>query len=347
MTAPDGHHRDPSHRTLVSILNWNGTEDTVKCLSGLDRSAAPELAFLVLDNGSDEDPTQRLSALFPDVELHRLPRNLGFTGGHNIVMRWALERGFAAVLLLNNDCEIEIGALRALHHALAADDGLGAASALIYRSGAQRIAMMVAGSIDWQQQRSLRPSDPGALSKPGQPTLLVGTALALRCQALTDIGLLDERYFAYYEDNDLSVRLAQAGWRAAYVRDAVCLHHYRPLHQYSPMALYLLTRNAWLFWDSHTPAAQRRGMRRRLLAQNLHDLALLQKNRTPVASQHALLSGIWDGLRSHFGPPPAALRAPAWFRYLLGFRPYFLSRHLAAAADSVQGTPVPSTRTRA
>ncbi|MBH9576506.1 glycosyltransferase [Inhella proteolytica] len=309
-------------RMLVSILNWDHVEETLTCLADACASDTPELRFVVLDNGSRVDPRPQVAARFAQVDCLRVPVNLGFTGGHNRVMQLALEQGYEAVLLLNNDCQISAASLLALLRALDADPGLGAASALIYRRQQPAIPMMVAGHIDWAQHRSIRPNDPQALQPPGSPTLLMGTALALRCSALRQIGLLDDRYFAYYEDNELSARLHAAGWRAAYVPGALCLHEYKPLQQFSTLALYLLTRNAWLFWRQHTPATSARGLQRHLLARALEDFGLLRKNQAGAEREAAFLAGLWDGLRGRSGPPPADLRHPAWFGAVLKAAPY-------------------------
>lgn len=326
LTPADSHRLKRADMTLVSILNWNGTSDTLECLAALDRVMAPELHFVVLDNGSVEDPAQRLLHDCPDVEYIRLPENLGFTGGHNHVMKIALRQGYGSVLLLNNDCKIKLSDIQRMREVMDRDRLVAAVSPLIYRDDASCIPMMVAGWLDWESHRSVRPNSSDVVQPPGAPTLLVGTALLLRCQALERIGLLDDRYFAYYEDNDISARIAQHGYRAVYCRSATCLHDYRKLDQYSPIALYLLTRNAWLFWRQHTPAKYRAGLRRTLLAGALHDLALLQKNAAAEEKRRALIDGLWDGLHGITGPPRQANSAPGWFRLIVEGRPYFLYR---------------------
>ena len=323
---------------MVSILNWNGAEDTIACLRGIARQVCPHIQFAVLDNGSQIDPTLELRALFPDVEVFREPHNLGFCGGHNLMIRLAMERGYGSVLILNNDCEIDIHAIVELKKTMDADPQTAVVSPLIYRSGPDRRALMVAGSIDWAQQRSVRPSSPDAVAPAGHPTLIVGTALLLRCAAIERIGLLDDRYFAYYDDNDLSARVAAAGLKAVYCKTSICLHRYKTLHDHSAMALYLMSRNQWLFWQTHTPSAHRGGMTRRLLAQSLHDLALLKKNNSPLEKTNALVAGWWDARRGRFGPPPLKRTSPWLLRRVALIAPYFMSRLLAEPSATLRST---------
>ena len=313
---------------MVSILNWNGTTETLACLTALNRATAPELHFLVLDNGSAADPSARFAAECPDLEYIRLPANLGFTGGHNYVMRLALERDYGSVLLLNNDCQIGLSDIRKLRETLMADSSLGAVSPLIYRDDASRLPMMVAGWFDWPAHRTVRPNSADATQPAGTSTFLVGTALLLRCSALRKIGLLDDRYFAYFEDNEISARLAKNGYRAIYCREATCLHDYRSLHEYGAMALYLLTRNACLFWNENTPVTARKRLRRDLVSSFLHDLALLKKNHAAPMKVNAVCAGFWDGLSGRFGPPPSEFNSPWLLRYLANIAPYFISQVL-------------------
>jgi hypothetical protein len=146
------------------------------------------------------------------------------------------------------------------------------------------------------------------------------------------IGLLDDRYFAYYDDNDLSARVAAAGYEALYCADAVCLHDYKTLSQHSAMALYLMARNQWLFWGTHTPAKYRKGMTRRLLSDSLHDFALLVKNHAPPDKLNAIPDGVWDAWRGRFGEPPRQRHSPWWLRTLFRIAPYRLHRLLSDAS---------------
>jgi len=322
-TIPDNiRHSDA---VLVSILNWNGLADTVDCLKGIERRAYPHIHFAVLDNGSAVDSTSELRMRFPDVQVVRVPRNLGFTGGHNHMIKLAIERGYGSVLILNNDCEIDIKSIAALQHTMNSDPDVAVVSSLVYRSGPNRRALMVTGWVDWGQNLSVRPSSPDAVKPAGLPTLLVGTALLLRCTALQQIGFLDDRYFAYYDDNDLSVRVSDKGLKAIYCRTSICLHRYKALHEHSAMALYLMARNQWLFWRTHTPAEFRRGMTRRLIAQSLHDLAQMKKNGVSLDKVHAITDGFWDALHGRFGEPPADRYSPWWLRRIAYAAPYFLS----------------------
>ncbi|MDC6166108.1 glycosyltransferase family 2 protein [Paucibacter sp. XJ19-41] len=324
-------------RILVSILNWNSTPDTLACLQPLTAPAVDGIDCLVLDNGSTVDTTEQIRLAYPGVEVLRTPVNLGFTGGHNLVFKLALQRGYGSVLILNNDCSIAPDAIRRLQQVLDQHGDVAAVSPLIYTSSATPRPQAVAGWLDWRRQRSVYPSEPGVAAPEGLPTHVLGTALLLRCAALRQIGLLDERYFAYYEDNDLSARIAQHGYRALYCDSATALHRSRDISEYSAMALYLSARNSWLFWGTHTPMPYRRGMRRRLLSQSLYNLALLKKKNAAPVLLDAVVDGCWDALRGRYGAPSQPRGSSPWLlRRLATIAPYLVSQLLEAPLTTLR-----------
>src|SRR5829696_3281712 len=101
---------------IAVVLSWNGRDDTLACLRSLENEGAE---VIVVDNASSDGTADAIA----DVEVIRNERNLGYAGGMNVGIRAALERGADAVLLLNNDVEVEPGAVAALAEAL---DGAGA-----------------------------------------------------------------------------------------------------------------------------------------------------------------------------------------------------------------------------
>ena len=308
---------------LISILNWNGLADTLACLSSIAPRRGAAWDIVVIDNGSKDDPSAELKMRFPSIECIRWAENKGFTGGQNHGMQLAIDRGYEAVLLLNNDCEISADAINEMLAQLRSAASMAAVSPLIYCSVERNRPQMVAAWFDWAKHRSVRPSIPDAARPDAMPTMVPGTALMLSCKALKKIGLLDNRYFAYYEDNDISARIAKYGMTASYCQTASVWHSSRPVHLYSEIVHYLSARNAWLFWRKHTPPEFRRGMFRHLLAQSLYEIALLKKTGADSKCA-AVVAGFWDAQRNRFGPPPKALSSPALLTWLMCIAPYFM-----------------------
>src|SRR4051794_31005071 len=93
-------------RVFVVVLNWNGLNDTLRCLESLAAVTVPPTSVIVVDNGSRDDSVAQISYRFPDVTVLTNVKNEGFASACNQGMVVALERGAAYVLLLNNDTTV-------------------------------------------------------------------------------------------------------------------------------------------------------------------------------------------------------------------------------------------------
>ncbi|MFN8641978.1 MAG: glycosyltransferase, partial [Candidatus Binatia bacterium] len=97
MTAP---------HVVLLILTWNRRADVLRCVASLPRLTYANLTPVVIDNASADDSAAALRAAQPGLEILANPRNLGYAGGNNVGIRWALARGADYVLLINSDTEV-------------------------------------------------------------------------------------------------------------------------------------------------------------------------------------------------------------------------------------------------
>jgi GT2 family glycosyltransferase len=214
--------------TAVIVPSWNSLALLPRCLDSL-ATQGPGLELLVVDNGSSDGSVEYLrDAGVPHLSL---PRNIGFAAAVNLgVARVAA----AAVLVLNADTELEPGCVAALTRALEADRSLGGVQPRILQLDAGE-AVDVAQARIYSAGQALLADGRAVEEGTGdqqRPELLVdrevfgvcGAACLLRRQLFAELGGYDERYFSFYEDVDLNVRARIAGWRFAYVPEAVVWH---------------------------------------------------------------------------------------------------------------------------
>jgi GT2 family glycosyltransferase len=205
--------RQAQPKVAIIIVNWNGWQDTLLCLASLRRLTYPNFRVLVVDNGSTNDSVSRIREACPDVEIIETGRNLGWAGGTNVGIQRAMAEGADYVWLLNNDTVVDPQALTRLVGRAERDPHLGAVgSVLYYMAEPEKVQAWAGGSVNlWTGlcRHFTRPVPEHLIH------YLTGASMLLRTQALREVGLLDEHFFMYWEDADLSFRLRKGGWKLA------------------------------------------------------------------------------------------------------------------------------------
>jgi hypothetical protein len=213
---------DSKPKVACVVLNWNRWVDTIQCLNALKECIYPQLSLIIVDNGSTDDSVARIRSAHPDVLVLESGTNLGFAGGNNIGIRYALMHGADYVWLLNNDTKPASDAVSALVAKALSDERLGAVASICYFADAPSVVQAWAGSRVnlWIGYGRLctEPHDDDWLHS------LNGTSMLIARTALRDVGLLDEGFFLYWEDTDFSLRLRKKGWRIAAAPESRVLH---------------------------------------------------------------------------------------------------------------------------
>jgi GT2 family glycosyltransferase len=221
-----------SRTVAVVIPSWNSLELLPRCLDSLADQGV-EVELMVVDNGSDDGSVAYLEReAVPHVSL---PRNVGFAAAVNL---GAARTRAAAVLALNADTVLEPGCLTRLLDALEADPALGGVQPrLLQLEGGEggsappdpaAARLYSAGQALTSDGRAIEQGagEPQSERLPGVHEIfgVCGAACLLRRELFSELGGYDESYFAFYEDVDLNVRARIAGWRFAYVPEAVVWH---------------------------------------------------------------------------------------------------------------------------
>jgi GT2 family glycosyltransferase len=286
----------------VIVLNWNGGEANLRCLRSLVRAGIGEERIVFVDNASEDGSPEAVARAFPRAGIVRNATNLGFCAGMNVGLRRALERGDRELLVLNNDVEVEPDFLAPLARALA-EERVGAAGPKVLLPGGERRLWCAGGRLDHRANvstlRGHGEVDRGAFDREEDVDYLPGCALLVRAEALREVGLFDEQFFAYMEDVDLGVRLRERGWRVRYVPSSAVVHESGSASGggYAPARKYANALNSVRFLRKHPSL---RGWLGLLLFDVLTlPLALLRevlRGGRPAAVL-AKARGLFDGLR--------------------------------------------------
>jgi N-acetylglucosaminyl-diphospho-decaprenol L-rhamnosyltransferase len=216
---------------LVSycVVNTNGRELLLACLRAIERTTPPDLEheILVLDNASDDGSAQAVQDLGLSVRLIALDRREGKAANDSRLLQEA--RG-EYCLLLNEDSELQPGAVAALLGALHSDRQAAAAGAQLVSPDGREVPCAwrlpgaetaLAGAVFLHRRLTVESG--------GNGTRPVGwvqsSAMMVRREAASEVGWLDPDFFVYSDETDFCKRLGDAGWRILYVPTARAIHH--------------------------------------------------------------------------------------------------------------------------
>jgi GT2 family glycosyltransferase len=256
-------------KVAIIIINFNGEEDTIQCLQSLEALNFPKenLLTIVVDNGSKkkfELPKIKLEI----GELHVLDtgENLGFAGGNNFGIEYAMKNGADYIMLLNNDTYVEKNLVKELFSAFQAESNVGIIAPKIYfakgfefhknnyaKEDLGKVFWYAGGIMDWKnvigRHRGVDEVDNGQYEKIEDTDFATGCCFFTSVEVLQKVGVLDEKLFLYYEENDLCQRVKKYGYRIIYAPKAILWHKNAQSTGGSGSALqdYFITRNRLWF----------------------------------------------------------------------------------------------------
>jgi GT2 family glycosyltransferase len=215
-------------KAYIIVLNWNGKEDTLDCLTSLRATNYGNYKIVVVDNGSEDDSVEAVREKFPEVEIVETGKNLGFAGGNNAGIEYAMKQGTDYVYLINNDTTVDPDYLRELVTAAEADEKIGAVGSKIYYYSEPTRIWFAGGKINWLRNKGehigLDEVDRGQYDDIKEAGYLTGCSLLVKREVVEKIGVLEEDYFLYYEDVDYSLRIQNAGYKTVYVPKSKIYH---------------------------------------------------------------------------------------------------------------------------
>jgi GT2 family glycosyltransferase len=256
------------------------------------------VAIVVVDNGSSPAVLAELEQGLPhEVSVLRLGANTGFGPGANAGLRWALERGHELVAVAPHDALPDPGCLAALVAALHARPHAGLVSADV-GDGHRPHVDPYFGGITLPRTRDEGWED---CHYPH------GTLFLARRACLEEVGLFDERYFAYCEEADLGLRARAAGWEVGIVQGARVRNP--GMGGTSAAADYLMARNTLLLVREHS-GRYHAFIRAALLVGQIVGGTVRPSSRPWIFSARGRAWALLDHGRRRYGPPPARLTRP-------------------------------------
>jgi GT2 family glycosyltransferase len=291
-------------KIAIVILNWNGLLDTLECLGSIQKIVYPNYTVVVIDNGSKGNDVEIIRRNFGNsVCVIENEKNLGFAGGCNVGIRWALSSGAKYVLLLNNDTVVDPNFLMELVNVSQIDMQTGIVGPKIYYYEQPNRIYSAGGRVNFWTGKApnigIREIDDGRFDNIEEVDYVTGAALLIKEETIEKIGLLSEIYFAYYEETEWCLKARKAGFKVVYVPKARIWHksHDTKTSSANALSVYYMTRNRFLFMKRNSNALQ-------FVVFNLFflmtDLLIQMKNKLFMRPKLfvAYLKGVCDGLFS-------------------------------------------------
>lgn len=231
---------DPTDRAgkdayvVAVVVMYNSAAEAACCVDSCLGQDYPNLSVTVVDNGSSDGSGDRIRERYADtprVEIVRMVSNRGFSGGANVGLRTALQRGAKYVWLLADDIVLDMRAATGLVTALENEPGIGVAGQYIYeKNDPDRIyyagGQLARGHVAHSRQGESGPFPEGPSYE--DTGFVTGASVFMRAEALEQVGLMDETFWLYWEDVDLSWRFHLAGWKVVVVPSSRAWHDVTP-----------------------------------------------------------------------------------------------------------------------
>lgn len=288
-------------KLFLVTINYNGAGKTLRLLESLRIQTDNAFEILIIDNASEPQDVKALDeglmGLPPTFRVIKNKENLGFSGGNNIGIRQAMERGGDWILLINNDTTVAKDFIASLKKHLTAVHSPLIGIPLEEDGG--RVAY--AGLISWfapTLQHAFRMEE--VIDK---RFYAIGGGVAMHRELIEAVGLWDERYFLYFEDADFSERVHRKGYDISIATNLRITHEASSTtrHLGSPLLLRYHFRNVHIFNASSGPWWVRVLLPLWSLFVILKQIVKLIVRPRFQAESKAIIAGIMDYYAGRFG----------------------------------------------
>ena len=239
---------DPAKPQISLItLNYNRTADTIAFLESSRQLSYPNYEIIVCDMNSDQDPGPAISAGdYPHTRFIRSEKNLGFSGGNNLGIRAAKGE---YLFIVNNDTVLSAGILELLLEPMLKSNEIAAVSPkILFYDRPDQIEYAGFNPFNMYtgrtSARGYLEKDLGQYNSAEETSGAHGCAMLIRARVLDETGGFPEKFFLYYEEWDLNLRIRKLGYKIWFQGSAFIYHKgSSSVGNKTPLQTYYMTRN--------------------------------------------------------------------------------------------------------
>lgn len=256
-------------KIFVVVLHYRDVKNSKACVASLQASILPKdvlLQILVVDNNSPEPYILDAKEKKDGILLHKNEKNLGFSGGMNSGISYALSNQAEYIVIINNDTLVDKNLILRLYNRLKSSKEIGLVVPKIYfypktefhfdrykEQDRGKVIWYAGGQIDWKNVLAshfgVDEVDTGQFSKSEETNFATGCCMAFQAKAIERLKGFDDNYYLYFEDIDLSMRMKKEGFKVVFEPNAFLWHKNAKSSGGAGSVLqdYFISRNRLLF----------------------------------------------------------------------------------------------------
>lgn len=244
-------------RVAIVIVSWNKKGYVLNLINSLKKIDYDNYEVIVVDNASTDGSVEAIRQQCLEIQLIVNSANLGGTGGFNTGMRYALEKGrYKYIWLLDNDAEVEKNTLNELIKVMEEDERIGIAGSRIIDTERKDVTVEAGAFFRWDTI-DVRPlfrntKDINTMTQVEEVGYVAICSAIVRADALNIVGLMDERFFIFWDDMDWGLQFKERGFKVVAVLNSVVYHPAFTEKRSPMMDWYYGIRNALLTYSKHT-----------------------------------------------------------------------------------------------
>jgi len=279
----------------IVILNWNGLDDTLKCLDSVKELKYKNYEVIIVDNGSEGSIKPLEKRITKNVKLVKNEINMGFAGGEVSALPYC-EGEY--ILLLNNDATIKADAIEKALQTFSLDEKIAVVGSRSYSVDEDSEASH--GFYSFQRIDPITSEVATYSSDDNKVTdwpTVSGSGVIIKKSVIDSIGYFDERFFAYYEETDLFARYLRAGFRIVYNPSFIIWHKDGASTRNKRfMYYYLMLKNQFLFSYKNFDKSYLRQFKKTYFRNFRRSLWIYLKDRSTTEAIHKarVRSTVWN-----------------------------------------------------
>ncbi|HKZ57940.1 MAG TPA: glycosyltransferase family 2 protein [Thermodesulfovibrionales bacterium] len=240
---------------LIVIVNWDGKDDLLECLTSIKKLDYPKDKYkvLVIDNGSGDGSQSAVSNAYPEVRLFKNEKNIGYVNAVNQGITYGLNSGVDYIWIFNNDVVVGEDSMKRLIEVGQQDERIGVIAPVIYSYDNPEMIDNIGYKINFwtgrlKKQKYGRDLFRNHEDKIADVDSCLGCSNLIKASVFKKVGLFQTIYELYFEETDFNVRARQKGYRVVVAKEANVWHkNASTMNKFIFRRACLLLRNLFLF----------------------------------------------------------------------------------------------------